>query len=293
RFVDANQKFNNPGNPFEQTIPEVITYDNLQSNKPNTDWVGIKVGDLNLSVTPNNIAGDPQVRNAAETLELTTDDMKLAAGYEYKIPVRAADFKSVQGFQYTLEYDAQQLEIQTILPGALKNMDESAMGMSKAGEGLIAISWVEPIQDKFGPDDVLFEIVLKAKTNVMLSNALSVGSDFLAAEAYDKYDDVLGVSFKFNGVNETAKYELEQNMPNPFEFETSIPFVLQDASQVQVEIFDMLGNTIKKIEGRFAQGRHLIKVTSDDLNNISGMYYYQLQVAGKKPITRKMILMHE
>ncbi|HMV23378.1 MAG TPA: T9SS type A sorting domain-containing protein, partial [Saprospiraceae bacterium] len=149
------------------------------------------------------------------------------------------------------------------------------------------------IQDKFGPDDVLFEIVLKAKTNVMLSNALSVGSDFLAAEAYDKYDDVLGVSFKFNGVNETAKYELEQNMPNPFEFETSIPFVLQDASQVQVEIFDMLGNTIKKIEGRFAQGRHLIKVTSDDLNNISGMYYYQLQVAGKKPITRKMILMHE
>lgn len=292
RFVDGNHVFSNPGNPFEQSVPEVITYDNLQTNKPNTDWIGIKVGDLNLSVTPNNIAG-AEVRSAAETLELTTDDIQLSAGYEYRIPVKSNDFKSVQGFQYTLEYDVHNVELLTVLPGALKNMDENTLGNAYAAEGKTAVSWVEPVQAQFGPDDVLFEIVMRAKANIPLSKVLQIGSSFLNAEAYDDQDEVLDVTLKFNDENAASAFDLEQNMPNPFEFETSIPFVLENASQVSVEIYDMLGNRIKTINGLYTQGRHTIKVTSDDLNNISGMYYYQLEVPGKRKLTRKMILMHE
>jgi hypothetical protein len=292
RLVDANHVFPNPANPFTQIIPEKITFDKLQTNKTDVNWVGIKVGDLNVSVNPNNAIATT-VRNSSGTLELTTDDIQLSAGYEYRIPIKSSDFQNVQGFQYTLEYDAHNLEIMTVLPGALKTMDENAIGNAFANEGKTGVSWIEPIQGNFEPNDVLFELVVKAKSNTLLSKTLSIGSTFLTAEAYNKQDEILDVALKFNNNVASFDFDLEQNMPNPFEFETSIPFTLASASEVNIEIFDMLGNKIKTINGLFPQGNNLIKVTSSDLNNLSGMYYYQLQVKGKRKLTRKMILMHE
>lgn len=292
RFVDANHVFPNQGNPFTQAIPETVTLDNLQTNKTNVNWIGIKVGDLNLSVNPNNLNA-PVVRNLAGTLELLTDDVQLTAGYEYKIPVKCKDFKTVQGFQYTFEYDANQLEIVNSLPGSLRSMDQDALGNTFAKDGKTGVSWFEPIHDKITEDNTLFELVVKAKTNCLLSKSLKIGSSFLAAEAYQADDEMLDVVLKYNNDISSIDYELEQNLPNPFEFETTIPFVLSNASEVNIEIYDMLGNRIKTFNGLFPQGKNNIKVTSNDLNNLSGMYYYQLQVKGKRKLTRKMILMHE
>lgn len=292
RFVDANHVFSNPGNPFSEAIPEKVTFDNLQVNKTNVNWIGIKVGDLNLSVNPNN-ANATTVRNLKGTLELLTDDIQLTAGYEYRIPVKSKDFKHVQGFQYTFEYDAQNIEVLTVLPGALKTMDKDAIGNAHASEGKTGVSWFEPVQSKITDEDVLFEIVIKAKSNIPLSKTLSIGSSFLEAEAYNADDEILDVALKFNNDASDIDFDLDQNIPNPFEFETTIPFTLSDATEVNIEVFDMMGNKIKTYSGLYPQGKNTIKVNSNDLNNLSGIYYYQLQVKGKRKLTRKMVLMHE
>ncbi len=292
RFVDANHVFPNQGNPFSQAIPEKVTFDNLQTNKTNVNWIGIKVGDLNLSVNPNN-ANATSIRNFNGTVELLADDVQLTAGYEYRVPITSRDFNDIQGFQYTLEYDAHNLEVVTVLPGALKTMNEDAIGNTFAPEGKTGVSWFEPIKSKITDEDVLFELVIKAKANTTLSKALNIGSTFLMAEAYNSKEELLDVSLKFNNDASDIDFDLNQNIPNPFEFETTIPFTLSDASEVNIEVFDMLGNKIKTYNGLYPQGKNTIRITSSDLNNLSGMYYYQLQVNGKRKLTRKMVLLHE
>jgi hypothetical protein len=68
---------------------------------------------------------------------------------------------------------------------------------------------------------------------------------------------------------------------------------LDKASEITVQVFDVLGNLIHSYNGLYPQGENTILVTAQDLNNISGIYYYQLQVKGKRWLTNKMVLMHE
>lgn len=291
RFVDANHVFTNPANPFLQALPVKVIFDNLQSNKPNVDWVGIKVGDVNCSVNPNAATGGSEVRNLTGNVELIADDVDLTQGFEYHIPVTSENFKEIDGFQYTLEFDPNKVDLVTVLPGTLKSMDINAIGKANAN-GKVPVSWYESLPQTNNPDDVLFELVVKARRNAKLSEVLNLGSSLLEAEAYDKDDEYKDINLKYR-TKANYSFNLEQNIPNPFEFQTTIPFELAEASEVTVQVFDVLGNLIHTYNDLYPQGKSTIIVTAQDLNNISGIYYYQLQVKGKRKLTHKMVLMHE
>jgi hypothetical protein len=84
-------------------------------------------------------------------------------------------------------------------------------------------------------------------------------------------------------------FELAQNYPNPFNPSTRISFSLPQNSEVQIVIFDQLGQEVDRLnKGSLSAGSHTVQWTADNLP--SGVYYYQLQ-AGDQRITRKMILM--
>jgi hypothetical protein len=53
RFIDADFEFPNPENPFETSFPEYKSFNNLP-NSQIVNFVGIKIGDVNNSVNPNN-----------------------------------------------------------------------------------------------------------------------------------------------------------------------------------------------------------------------------------------------
>jgi len=291
RFVDASEVFTNPHKPFAQSIQEKIYFDSIKTNKVDVDWIGIKVGDVNASVTPNAANGGLEVRNNT-VLEFKAKDIKLVNGYEYHIPVSSGNFDLISGFQYTLEYNPEAIEIKTVLPASLTSMNENSIGLKYENEGKVTVSWVEPLALTLNPEEVLFELVIKAKSDVRLSEVLNMGSSLLQAEAYDNSEEVLDVNLSYDNAIEN-KYSLGHNLPNPFEFQTSIPFKLDKASEVTVQVFDILGNLIHSYNGLYPQGENTILVTAQDLNNISGIYYYQLQVKGKRWLTNKMVLMHE
>lgn len=292
RFVDANEVFNNPLKPFAQSIQEKVIYDNILTNKLNADWIGVKVGDVNASVNPNAANGANEVRNSNGVLEFKTKDINLKSGYEYHIPISSNNFNDINGFQYTFEFNPEAIEILTVVPAALKSMNENSIGLNYEEHGKVAVSCVEPLPLTLNPDDVLFELVIRAKSDTRLSDMITMGSSLIQAEAYDKSEELLDVNLSFDNAKEN-KFFLGQNLPNPFEFQTTIPFQLKDAGDVTVQIFDMLGNLIHSYNGLYPQGENTILVTAQDLNNISGIYYYQLQVKGKRKLTNKMVLMHE
>lgn len=88
-------------------------------------------------------------------------------------------------------------------------------------------------------------------------------------------------------VSETGAI-LGQNMPNPFDNNSTINFELANTSDVQFEFVDMTGKIVKTMDlGTLANGPHSIQVDATDF--ASGVYYYSLVSEGSK-ITSKMIV---
>ncbi len=84
------------------------------------------------------------------------------------------------------------------------------------------------------------------------------------------------------------------NYPNPFNPETTISFTLNKASQVKLDVFNILGQHITTLVNEYqTSGNHTVVWNGKDKNNnnlSSGIYFYKL-TNGSKTITNKMILM--
>jgi len=86
-----------------------------------------------------------------------------------------------------------------------------------------------------------------------------------------------------------GNFELYQNYPNPFNPTTVISFNLSAKTEVEMEIFDLLGRIVNHVElGNMNAGHHSIKY--DAVNLSSGVYFYRIK-AGDFSETRKMVLM--
>ncbi|MBS3944653.1 MAG: T9SS type A sorting domain-containing protein [Melioribacter sp.] len=91
-----------------------------------------------------------------------------------------------------------------------------------------------------------------------------------------------------------SAFALDQNYPNPFNPETVISFSLPKSSNVQIKIYDVLGNEIRTLinEERIA-GKHNIYWNATDNSGkrvSSGVYFYTIS-ADNFTQTKKMVLM--
>lgn len=85
------------------------------------------------------------------------------------------------------------------------------------------------------------------------------------------------------------RFSLGQNFPNPFNPSTQINFTLSNAANTELTIYDLLGNKVKTIINEFkAAGNY--NVNFDGSNLTSGIYIYVLKT-GNGSITRKMTLL--
>ena len=86
-----------------------------------------------------------------------------------------------------------------------------------------------------------------------------------------------------------AKYSLSQNYPNPFNAATTIIFSLTKPSEVEIEIYDLLGRKVELIyEGKLPAGEH--QTIWNAMNHTSGMYFYRIQ-AGDYTEAKQMVLL--
>ena len=88
-------------------------------------------------------------------------------------------------------------------------------------------------------------------------------------------------------------FELESNYPNPFNSGTVIPFSLSSATEVHLQVFDVLGRpVVNLVVGRLQIGRYRVNWEGRDAGGQSvsaGIYFYRLN-SGKRAESRKMTL---
>ena len=102
------------------------------------------------------------------------------------------------------------------------------------------------------------------------------------------------VSIDNEVVNTPDKFSLKGNYPNPFNPSTNIMFTLGMASDVTVKVYSILGEEIATLHnGSMIPGTHSLRwngLTNNGFNVASGVYFYQVDVAGQVK-TGKMMLM--
>jgi subtilisin-like proprotein convertase family protein len=75
--------------------------------------------------------------------------------------------------------------------------------------------------------------------------------------------------------------------PNPFNNSLSLQINLQAASAVQLELFDVFGKLVKKVDKEeMSEGAHLIEITFDGQDLAKGMYLLKLSTHGGSIVTK-------
>ncbi len=120
----------------------------------------------------------------------------------------------------------------------------------------------------------------------------------IAGQGYDIFARI--DEFKPTAVEEpnknniiSSRFQLFQNFPNPFNPNTSIRYLLPDANQVTLKIYNISGQEIKTlVESNQEAGEHFVEwdgMLSNGEIASSGIYYCQLKV-GNEVQVRKMVL---
>jgi len=92
---------------------------------------------------------------------------------------------------------------------------------------------------------------------------------------------------------ETAQALMRPNTPNPFNPETLIAFELPDASQVQLEVYDIRGRRVRTLASEpYSDGTHSVMWNghSDDGQPVAGGVYFARLVAGGQQAVQRMLL---
>ncbi len=302
RFVDKNQTFADANNPFAEGIQEFYNVNDLDGDLDDVDFVAVKVGDVNNTVTPNNAISTDD-RNSTNHLTFVVEDFVLEPGQIHSVSFKANDFTNILGYQFTLEFDNQALEFLEMNSGAI-DVTNNNFGFELLDEGILTTSWNDTSEKQEGQaknttaweNQTLFTLTFRANTNKHLSDLLSIQSNITLAEAYrihegdDLHDpEIMGVELQFNHSEvQSDEFQLYQNSPNPFSEETTIGFNLPEASEATLTVYDVSGKTLKVVSGNFNEGYNQIRIKSNELRGSQVLYYRLESLTGTA--TMKMII---
>ncbi|OGC43332.1 hypothetical protein A2Y85_05040 [candidate division WOR-3 bacterium RBG_13_43_14] len=87
------------------------------------------------------------------------------------------------------------------------------------------------------------------------------------------------------------RVSLQQNYPNPVSTATTICFSLTRASNIQLNLYDVVGKKIVTLkEGKHGAGTYKVHFDADHYSLSNGMYFYALNLDGHNVALRKLIV---
>ena len=277
-FVKEDHSFFDEQNPWP--FVENIEINELTSELNSEDFIGIKLGDVNESVTIGNNLVSSEKRTD-EILALTIRDRHLEKGERVKIALTSAEFKHVHGYQFTLQHKG--LSFTGIESGAL-TIDENNIGQNTE---FMTMSWNDVEAITTTESEVLFTLEFEAVVSLSLKDVIKLNSTQTRAEAYvgDLFE-IQNIQIEF--INELEEIELYQNKPNPFAVNTTIGFNLPKQGEAMLTVHNIMGVEVKRVIGNYKKGYNEIVLSHADIPEV-GLFYYRL-TSGKVSTQKRMIL---
>lgn len=226
----------------------------------------------------------------SETIEI--DDV-------FEVELRATNFVDVGGLQFSLNWDAENVEFQNITPSFPTT--SASFNTTNAANGVINGFWndanVFTVPDTAVLSVISFKALAEGPINLNFADEPTTtlvvytldGQVFEEPIIFNGDEGVcVGVktsTFATDFGNSAVFY---QNNPNPFSKNTYIPFELTNSELVTIKIFGLTGEKIYQYSNRYSEGTHRIKINSEVFPSL-GTYLYQISTAATST-TKKMIL---
>lgn len=283
RFIDKHYQFTDPSDPFSSGWSEVYDISGLNSHM-SVDFTAVKIGDVNGSARAN-ASQSLESRNIAEELVFEIEERSFEAGELVEVPVFMSDKIDWEGYQFTLNFNTDQLEWVEWRPGVVP-VSPANFGEVYAQQGMVTTSWHGEVTDA---REKLFTLIFRARQNGVLGDQLFISSDITRAEAYTPEGNIMDVDLQIRGRRGLGELTLYQNTPNPFSDQTVIRFAIPEPARATLTIYDVNGRVI---EARVVDGvKGMNKVTVDAGNlSASGVLYYKLETLSSS-VTKRMILL--
>ena len=289
RFISADQVLQQGVTPDPNSLEMLKILDLGQTSIRDADFIGVKIGDLNNTVLPNNHRVSSE-RTSGEMLTFLLQEETYSSGDLVEVKVSVAEVSQISGFQFTFEFDEFKTEFVEFESGVM-DINPANFGFHRTDEGLITASWNSFEEVKLSPDEVLFSFHFRMRADGRSSELFDLSDRITRSEAYKTDGQLLDLSLGFRDLDvfrEGAVFALYQNQPNPFKGITSIGFILPDEMDAVIEIFDATGRLVKSIDGFYGAGYNEVQINQAILP-ASGIYYYQLK-AQDYTATKKMII---
>jgi hypothetical protein len=281
-FADSNYTFPNPANPFPYKDSFSYTSANLQSNRTNQTFIGMKLGDVNYDWNYLQLRPVP-----AEDVTFYHDDVQ-PEGNTIRIPVKVKNLKDLLGMQFTLKYNSAVLRFSAIENNRLN----LKYGNTRSGEGLLSFIWSDERNLPASLSDyaVLMELVFE-KTGEFSSEDIQLVNTIAPIEAWDKnyrkHNIIKGRGSIFNSTKPgTPGWTVS---PNPSTGNVVVSLTLQKAQSVELFLSSADGRVLKSWKQSFAAG-----ITAWPLDLKSGGYLpagmYWLKMPEVDGVVRKIVV---
>lgn len=286
RFIDKDHQFVT-NNPLQENFAESYFIPSFSDNMFDVNFTGVKIGDINNSAKPNS-AVESEGRSDSKPFAFHLEDQFFTRGELVTVDVRASGFTEIFGFQGTVLFDTEAIELRDIKGYGIDVSDKN-FGFNFLDEGMMTTSWSDPYGATLKDGENLFQMTFIASKDGYLSDHIFMGSSITKAEIY-RGDEILPLEFQFDDISSSEGYVLFQNRPNPFKDETIIAFKLPEDQNITLSVFDVTGKLIHQVNGFYFRGYNEIQIGGNQLN-ASGVLYYRLD-ADNFNASRKMIILN-
>lgn len=284
KIIDGNFIFPDPTQPWNYSIPDFYAIDDISSDRY-FNLIGIKMGDVNNTVQPWNLL-DVDTRDKNGVYYLSVDNQIVSKGEELLVAFKAKDFDQLSAYQFTLDFDETKLIFSGFEEGVLKGMTDQNIGTRFLETGELTFAWTSPKGETVNDGEALFFLKFKARAEGQLDQWLAINSSKTAALAYHDDQDVFEVDLIFEEKNKLSKLEI---FPNPANDNIFINMNLEQASFIQLDIFNAFGQIEKNILNaeKSAEGIFQQRINISDLS--SGTYFVKIKISGEL-FVRKFIV---
>lgn len=230
---------------------------------------------FSITLFGNNIVGETP-------FVLKIEQQQLEKGNEYELEFRAANSKSMVGYQFAIEL-TEGLTFVDVIPGEIPHLTKSNFGCQKATEGLIFTNWFSGTKRTFVEDELIFSIKIKAEKNLSSVDAVQINHHKMATEAYKNSGEHFGIELIFtqNAANESNEISI---FPNPVKSKATIQSSISSGSTI--ELLSPAGTILNTYNPR----NYTLSKNEIDLTDISSGIYLIRWTDGNNEVKTEKIL---
>lgn len=252
-----------------------IALSGLDHNVMGNNFIGIKTGDINGDNSLYKSASIRGERSIHLAYELIYDPVKS----KYRLLVYSPTAQLISGIQ--LELQASKNVLNKTIEGrklALGNENVSLVNNN------IRLSWNNINSVFIAENDVLFSVDISGDPG-----KFSLNYSGLYPESYGPNGEVYAI--KWTHINDKVEESGIVVYPNPMAEKLNFEFLLNEATNVRLQVFSTDGKLVYLKENSFQKGNNRMTIERTEFGSVqeSGLYFYQMSI-GEKSYTGKIAL---